>query len=481
MTYVIAQPCVDLKDKACIEECPVDCIYEGERMLYIHPDECVDCGACEPVCPVEAIYYEDDVPEQWKDYYKANVEFFDDLGSPGGAAKLGVIAKDHPVDHRAAAAGARRVTGRASLLPDFPWDRLAPYGHGGRAHPGGIVDLSVGTPVDPTPGGRQRRAARGAPTRPATRRPTAPRRCARPWRRWFARAPRRAGRRPRRRAADDRLQGAGRLAADAARARRRRRRRASRRVAYPTYDVGARLAGATPVAVDGHGAGSARRAAVRAGVAELAVQPDRRASSASSTSPRSSPGPARNGVVVASDECYVELGVDRRRSRAEHPRPARSAAGRTRACSPSTRCPSSPTSPATAPAFVAGDPALVGRLLEVRKHAGMIVPGPVQAAMVAALGDDAHVQEQRGAVPRAGAPCSRRCEAAGFRVDALRRRALPVGDAATSRPCDTVAWLADRGILVAPGNFYGAAGARHVRVALTATDERVSAAVERLR
>jgi NAD-dependent dihydropyrimidine dehydrogenase PreA subunit len=97
VTYVIAQPCVDLKDKACIEECPVDCIYEGERMLYIHPDECVDCGACEPVCPVEAIYYEDDTPEQWADYYKANVEFFDDLGSPGGAAKLGLISKDHPL------------------------------------------------------------------------------------------------------------------------------------------------------------------------------------------------------------------------------------------------------------------------------------------------------------------------------------------------------------------------------------------------
>ena len=97
VTYVIAQPCVDLKDKACIEECPVDCIYEGERSLYIHPDECVDCGACEPVCPVEAIYYEDDVPEQWAEYYKANVEFFDDLGSPGGAAKMGIIAKDHPI------------------------------------------------------------------------------------------------------------------------------------------------------------------------------------------------------------------------------------------------------------------------------------------------------------------------------------------------------------------------------------------------
>ncbi|BCW63852.1 ferredoxin [Arthrobacter sp. StoSoilB22] len=96
VTYVIAQPCVDVKDKACIEECPVDCIYEGERSLYIHPDECVDCGACEPVCPVEAIYYEDDTPEEWADYYKANVEFFDDLGSPGGAAKIGNTGKDHP-------------------------------------------------------------------------------------------------------------------------------------------------------------------------------------------------------------------------------------------------------------------------------------------------------------------------------------------------------------------------------------------------
>ncbi len=72
MTYVIAFPCVDIKDRACVEECPVDCIYEGGRMLYIHPDECVDCGACEPVCPVEAISYEDDVPDQWKDYTQEN-------------------------------------------------------------------------------------------------------------------------------------------------------------------------------------------------------------------------------------------------------------------------------------------------------------------------------------------------------------------------------------------------------------------------
>jgi len=94
VTYVIAQPCVDVKDRGCIEECPVDCIYEGDRMLYIQPDECVDCGACEPVCPVEAIYYEDDVPEQWTPYTAANSQFFTTLGSPGGAAKIGLVHSD---------------------------------------------------------------------------------------------------------------------------------------------------------------------------------------------------------------------------------------------------------------------------------------------------------------------------------------------------------------------------------------------------
>ncbi|MET9117589.1 ferredoxin [Streptomyces longwoodensis] len=94
MAYIITQPCVDVKDKACVEECPVDCIYEGERMLYIHPDECVDCGACEPVCPVEAIFYQDDVPEEWKDYIKANEEFFVTIGSPGGASQTGEVSAD---------------------------------------------------------------------------------------------------------------------------------------------------------------------------------------------------------------------------------------------------------------------------------------------------------------------------------------------------------------------------------------------------
>ncbi|CAM3272378.1 ferredoxin [Nocardioides dubius] len=96
MTYVIAQPCVDVKDKACVDECPVDCIYEGKRMLYIHPDECVDCGACEPVCPTEAIFYEDDVPEEQTRYTAINAEFFSELGAPGGAARSDFAGQDHP-------------------------------------------------------------------------------------------------------------------------------------------------------------------------------------------------------------------------------------------------------------------------------------------------------------------------------------------------------------------------------------------------
>jgi NAD-dependent dihydropyrimidine dehydrogenase PreA subunit len=97
VTYVIAEPCVDVMDRSCIEECPVDCIYEGARMLYVHPDECVDCGACESVCPVEAITYEDDVPESSRSFIAINAEFFAQAGAAGGAAKIGKIDHDHPV------------------------------------------------------------------------------------------------------------------------------------------------------------------------------------------------------------------------------------------------------------------------------------------------------------------------------------------------------------------------------------------------
>ncbi len=100
MAYVIAEPCIDVKDRACVDECPVDCIYEGPRMLYIQPDECVDCDACVPVCPVTAIFAEDDLPEEWKPFTAVNAEYFSDavsgLGSPAGAAQVGTSQIDHP-------------------------------------------------------------------------------------------------------------------------------------------------------------------------------------------------------------------------------------------------------------------------------------------------------------------------------------------------------------------------------------------------
>jgi ferredoxin len=100
MAYVIAEPCVDVHDRACVDECPVDCIYDGLRKGYINPTECVDCGACEPVCPVSAIFHQDDVPQEWSHYAQIEREFFEPtvtgLGNPGGAAAIGQIEGDHP-------------------------------------------------------------------------------------------------------------------------------------------------------------------------------------------------------------------------------------------------------------------------------------------------------------------------------------------------------------------------------------------------
>ena len=96
MPYIITESCIDVKDKACVEECPVDCIYEGGNMLYINPEECVDCGACEPVCPSGAIFYHEDVPSNQQVFIEINKDFFKDLGNPGGSTNKNFTNLDHP-------------------------------------------------------------------------------------------------------------------------------------------------------------------------------------------------------------------------------------------------------------------------------------------------------------------------------------------------------------------------------------------------
>ena len=88
MSFVIGPPCVDVMDNSCIEECPVDCIYEGERMRYIHPGECIDCGACEAVCPVEAIRPGQRLDPVWVPFRESAKDVFAVLGSPGGSGRI---------------------------------------------------------------------------------------------------------------------------------------------------------------------------------------------------------------------------------------------------------------------------------------------------------------------------------------------------------------------------------------------------------
>ncbi|MCY4309201.1 MAG: ferredoxin family protein [Rhodobacteraceae bacterium] len=101
MAFVIAEPCIDIKDGICTDVCPVDCIYEGGRMFYIQPDECINCAICESVCPVDAIMDEDNLPEKWQNFAKINEEFFGEKvtgwGQPCGLADEFRTDQDHPV------------------------------------------------------------------------------------------------------------------------------------------------------------------------------------------------------------------------------------------------------------------------------------------------------------------------------------------------------------------------------------------------
>jgi succinyldiaminopimelate transaminase len=366
---------------------------------------------------------------------------------------------------------ARPVSGR---LPDFPWDRLVPMAQRAAAHPGGLVDLSVGTPVDPTPGVVRAALAAGAdaPGYPLTvGRPELRRACVDWLRRRFGvegldvdgvlptigskeligSLPLHLG------------LGPGDVVVVP-------------ELAYPTYEVGAALTGASVVAAD---------ALTRLGPQRVALV---YVNSPSNPTGRVLPPDhlrkvvhwcRERGALLVSDECYLECswaapgegpvsvlhpgvsGGDPSGILTVHSLSKRSnLAG--------YRC-----------AFVAGDPLVVAELLAVRKNLGLMLPGPQQVAMQAALEDDAHVVEQHDRYARRRQALRQAVEDAGFRVD-HSEGALYLWATRDESCWESVGWLADRGILVAPGDFYGAAGARHVRIAFTATDERVAAAAERL-
>jgi succinyldiaminopimelate transaminase len=367
------------------------------------------------------------------------------------------------------------VSAVSSRLPVFPWDKLEPYKKTAAAHPDGIVDLSVGTPVDPVPE-RLREAlaaAADAPGYPTTHGTAALRASAAGW----------LGRRHE--VAVDPVDvlpvvGTKELVAwlptllglgpgDTV---------VHPELAYPTYDIGARLAGATPVAADGLTA--LGPAPVGLVWINSPANPTGRVLGVDHL--RKVVAWARErGAVVASDECYIDLGW-------EGPRPVSvlhpdvcggSHEGLLAVHSLSKRS----NLAGYRAGFVTGDPALVAELLAVRKHAGMIVPAPVQAAMAAAYDDDLSAREQKDRYAARRDRLRTAFERAGWTI--THSEAGLYLWAAAPQPGAGDGWaavaaLAELGILVAPGDFYGPAGAGHVRVALTATDERVAAAAQRL-
>ncbi len=241
-------------------------------------------------------------------------------------------------------------------------------------------------------------------------------------------------------------------------------------VCYPTYEVGARLAGASVVRADSP---SDAPAQARLVWINSPGNPHGRVLSAAELEGWVDWARAHD-AVLASDECYLELGYD------TSPVSVLSVCGSSFDGVIAVFSLSKRSNLAGYRAgFVAGDPAIVGELLAIRKHAGFMVPEPVQAAMVAALADQAHAEEQRARYAARRSLLRPALLAAGFTIDyseaGLYLWATRGGDC-----WSTVDWFAERGILVAPGAFYGPAGERHVRVALTATDERIAAAVQRL-
>ncbi|MDT0398181.1 MULTISPECIES: bifunctional succinyldiaminopimelate transaminase/glutamate-prephenate aminotransferase [Streptomyces] len=356
-------------------------------------------------------------------------------------------------------------------LPAFPWDKLEPYKKTAAAHPDGIVDLSVGTPVDPVPEPVQKAliAAADSPGYPTVWGTPELRDALTRWveRRLGARGvthhhvlpvvgskelvawlPTQLGLGP-----GDRV--------------------AFPRLAYPTYEVGARLARADHVAYDDPT--ELDPAGLKLLWLNSPSNPTGRVLSKEELT-RIVAWAREHGVLVFSDECYIELGWEADPVSVLHPDVnGGSYDGIVSVHSLSKRS----NLAGYRAAFLAGDPAVLGPLLQIRKHGGMMTSAPTQAAVVAALGDDEHVRIQRERYAARRTALRQALLAHGFRIE--HSEASLYLWATRDESCwTTVAHLADLGILAAPGDFYGPAGANFVRVALTATDARVQAAVTRL-
>lgn len=360
-----------------------------------------------------------------------------------------------------------------SGLPDFPWDLLEPAKALAAGHPDGLVDLSMGTPIDPVPPLVRAAlcAAADSPGYPLTAGSPALRAALASWVSRACGAVAEFGVLPTIGSKElvawlPSLLGLG--PGDVV---------VIPPVCYPTYEVGARLAGASVVRTD---------SLLSLGPSlSLGASAVRLVWLNSPSNPTGQVLPAAHlrkvvdwarerGAVVASDECYLPLGWE------ESPVSVLSVCEGRYDGVLAVHSLSKRTNLAGYRAgFVAGDPSLVGELLAVRKHAGMIVPAPVQAAMVAALGDESHVDEQRSRYRRRRSVLWPALVAAGFTVE-YSRAGLYLWATRGEDGWATVDWLARRGILAAPGAFYGPTGTDHVRLALTAPDDRVVAAAARL-
>ena len=364
------------------------------------------------------------------------------------------------------------MTGLSGRLPDFPWDTIAGARDRARAHPDGICDLSVGTPVDPVPQlalDALAASASGWAGYPTVWGTPALREAIRGYLegRWSSVPLEDANVLPvigtKELVAHLPLQlgvGPGDTVVIPT-------------TAYPTYAVGARIAGAEVLATDD----PVEAAAARPRLIWINSPANPHGAILGADALRAWVEAARSvGAVLASDECYGEFGWDAEPVSVLHP----DVCGGTPEGLIAAHSLSKRSNVAGYRAgFLAGCSSLLGELLEVRKHSGLMVPGPVQDAMVALLGDHDHVAEQRGRYLARRAVLKPALEAAGFRID-HSEGSLYLW-ATRGEDCRaTVDWLAERGILAAPGDFYGAASGRHVRIALTASDERIAAAGSRL-